>query len=283
MAKLKKPLFSLDAKGSLGKAISFVKRFGSSIAEQKPIVPDARSLAQLSWRHMYQKAVALWHALSAAEKQEWESLARPKHMTGFAWFMSQALKPNPGLYLPLQGGKMQGDIDLDKHRVLKLPLPTADQEAASKKYHDDNLPAAPYTQGCRVYHDVVQSIPHNTFTTLSFNSEDYDTDAMHDPAAPNERITFKTPGIYLVTFHAQFQANVNGSRVVLFQYSTPANVARFELDAVVNTYTPMNLTTILQTTLNEYVIVRVYQDSGVALDIRAESRYSPYFMAQRVG
>ncbi|GAJ00339.1 unnamed protein product, partial [marine sediment metagenome] len=194
MAKLKKPLLSLQAIGSLAKSISFRRSRGRTIAEKKPEVPDARTLAQLSWRHMYQKAVALWHALSAAERQEWESLARPKHMTGFAWFVSQALKPNPGLYLPLQGGKMAGDIDLDKHRVLKLPLPTDDQEAASKKYHDDNLPAGGYTEGCRVFKAWHQSIPDALQVDLIFDREDYDTDEMHDTVVNNERITIKTAG-----------------------------------------------------------------------------------------
>ncbi|GAH97344.1 unnamed protein product, partial [marine sediment metagenome] len=55
---------------------------------------------------MYQKCAALWHTLSADEKQEWESLATPKHMTGFAYWQSQCLRPNPGIYLPLQGGTM---------------------------------------------------------------------------------------------------------------------------------------------------------------------------------
>lgn len=97
---------------------------------------------------MYQKAVALWHALSVDEKAEWEALARPRHMTGFAWFMSQALKPNPGLYLPLQGGTMAGDIDMSKHRILRLPLPSDTQEPASKAYHDDvaNLPTHGHAQ-----------------------------------------------------------------------------------------------------------------------------------------
>ncbi|MBA7572006.1 hypothetical protein ES708_13780 [subsurface metagenome] len=283
MAKLKKPLLSLQAIGSLAKSISFRRSRGKNIAGKKPEVPDAKTLAQLSWRHMYQKAVALWHALSDAEKQEWESLARPKHMTGFAWFISQALKPNPGLYLPLQGGKMAGDIDLDKHRVLKLPLPTDDQEAASKKYHDDNLPAGPYTQGCRLYHSVAWPIPNTTFTTLTFNTEDYDTDAMHDPLTNPARITFKTPGIYLITFHAQFAANDTGYRVVLLLSSNPATIARFELNGVTGTYTPMNLTTIWQATLNEYITIMVYQNSGNTLDIRKEAKYSPYFMAQRIG
>lgn len=132
MAKLKNPLLSLGAIGRLAKDIVFTRRRRTDIAEIKPIPQDAKSHLQLQWRHMYQKAIALWLALSASEKQEWESLARPKRMTGYAYFISLALKPNPGLYLPLQGGTMQGDIDMAKHRLLKLPTPEDDQEAARK-------------------------------------------------------------------------------------------------------------------------------------------------------
>ncbi|MBA7618154.1 hypothetical protein ES703_25475 [subsurface metagenome] len=128
MAKLKNPLLSLGAVGRLAKHLSLTRRRRQNIIEATPVIKDAKTLAQLSWRHMYQKAVALWLALSAAEKQEWESLARSKHMTGFAWFMSQALKPNPGLYLPLQGGTMAGNIDMAKNRLLRLPAPVDAQE-----------------------------------------------------------------------------------------------------------------------------------------------------------
>lgn len=128
MTKARIPLFSFSAIGQLTKSLSFRKRGRLHIAEEKPIPTDAKSLAQLSWRHMYQKAVALWHALSADEQNDWESQARRRHMTGFAWFMSQCLKPNPGLYLPLQGGIMQGNIDIAKNRLLRLPAPTDGQE-----------------------------------------------------------------------------------------------------------------------------------------------------------
>ncbi len=124
MSKLKNPLLSLGAVGRLTKDLVFTRRRKVDILEKKPVPYDAKSLAQLSWRHMYLKAVTLWHALSAAEKQEWESLARPKHMTGFAYFISLALKPNPGLYLPLQGGTMAGDIDMASHSILNLPPKT---------------------------------------------------------------------------------------------------------------------------------------------------------------
>lgn len=120
MSKPKNPLFGLNVRGTLGRALTFRKRGSSTIAGKTPIPEDIKSLAQLSWRHMYQKAAALWHLLSTEEKQDWESQARSRHMTGFAWFMSQCLKPNPGIYLPLQGGTMSGDIDVDDYTILNL-------------------------------------------------------------------------------------------------------------------------------------------------------------------
>lgn len=123
MAKLTNPLMSLKAIGALGKDFTIRQRGKHSILEKKPHPTDARSLAQLSWRTMYQKATALWHALSDAEKQSWESTARPFHMTGYAYFMSKALKPNPGIYLPLAGGTMQGTINMDGNAILGLSAP----------------------------------------------------------------------------------------------------------------------------------------------------------------
>lgn len=283
MAKLKKPLLSLGARGGLGKAISFVKRGGRSIAEKKPEIPDARTLAQLSWRHMYQKAVALWHALSPAEKQEWESLARPKHMTGFAWFVSQALKPNPGLYLPLQGGKMAGDIDMDGNKIENLPDPTADQEPATKKYHDDNLPAGPYTQGCRVWNNFNQTFLTGIYDFVNFTNEEYDTDTMHDLVVNPERITIKTAGIYIITFHAKWASNTTGYRRAGIILNASTWKAEQRLDAPNTTNVSHNITTHLQLSIGDYLRARAYQNSGGDLNMLHSTHYSPYFMAQRVG
>lgn len=136
MAKLKNPLLSLKASGSLAKILTFVRRGGVDLVEKKPELIDAHTSTQLAWRHMFNKCVDLWHLLSAAEKQEWESAARSRHMTGYAWYISQCLRPNPGIYLPLQGGTMSGDIDMDSNRVLRLPPPLDQWEAANKRYVD---------------------------------------------------------------------------------------------------------------------------------------------------
>lgn len=136
MAKVNHPLFSLDARRKLGDDIVYVRRGGHNVVESRPIPQDARSVGQLSWRHMFQKVVALWHALSAAEKEAWESLARPRHMTGYAWFVSQALRPNPGIYLPLQGGVMQGVIDMDGFAIQDLLDPVNPQDADTEAARD---------------------------------------------------------------------------------------------------------------------------------------------------
>lgn len=132
MAKVNRPLFSLSAVGALGRHLVYRRRGKGIVAQQTARPVDRRSFAQLQWRTLYQKAVALWHLLSPSEKEAWERQATPLHMTGFAYFVSQALKPNPGIYLPLAGGTMTGDIDMTTNKILNLPAPTADEEPTRK-------------------------------------------------------------------------------------------------------------------------------------------------------
>lgn len=117
MPKLRGPILSLGARGGLTKLFSLARRGGRHIIERKPIPTDAKSPAQLFNRHMFNKCIDLWHLLSEAEKAEWERLATPRHMTGYAWYISQCLRPNPGIYLPLQGGTMSGNIDMDGNLI----------------------------------------------------------------------------------------------------------------------------------------------------------------------
>ena len=51
--------------------------------------------------------------------------------------------------------------------------------------------------GARVYNDANISIPDNTETAVTFNTEEWDTDTIHDPSTNPERLTAKTAGKYL--------------------------------------------------------------------------------------
>lgn len=141
MAKLKNPLASLRASGALGNALSFARRKAVNLVERKPVPPDARSESQGSWRTMFTACKDLWHTLSAAEKAAWESAATPRHMTGYAWYLSQCLRPNPGIYLPLAGGEMSGNIGMATHSIIGLPLPTGTGHATRKSYVDGIMTA----------------------------------------------------------------------------------------------------------------------------------------------
>ena len=232
---------------------------------------------------MYQKAIALWHALSATEQQELETLARPKHMTGFAYFISLALKPNPGLYLPLQGGTMQGDIDMASYRLLTLIDPILDQEAATKKYHDDNLPAGGYTEGARVYHSEALWIPNNTWTALPFNSERFDTDTIHDTVTNNSRLTCKTTGKYVIAGNIQWEPSATGMRYFKIKLNNGPTIAQTSHLVVTAHEDYMALPTIYHLEINNFVELNVYQNSGGTLILRTSPQNSPEFMMQRIG
>lgn len=224
MAKLRGPLLSFAAIGRLGRNL-VIRRHGKDyIAETHPHPRDARTPAQLSWRNMYQKAAALWHTLSSDEKMDWERLATPKHMTGYAYFMSQTLKPNPGIYLPLQGGSMQGAIAMNFNRITTLPPPGQAQDPArladlqahadlTKGVHwadPDGVLTFPKQSGTRVGLDIDQAIPNETWTTVELDSVFFDVQNEWD--APNHRIVIKKPGIYLLigsTGWSQTQVTAN--------------------------------------------------------------------------
>lgn len=232
---------------------------------------------------MYQKAVALWHGLSSAEKAEWESLARSRHMTGFAWFMSQALKPNPGLYLPLQGGTMQGDIDMNGHKIEDLPDPLAAQEPVTRQFFEDNLPVGAYTEGARVYHSAVQTIPNVTFTFLAFNSERWDTDNIHNPAANNSRLTCRTAGKYIIIGQVYFAANANGLRQAQIFLNGATVLATVRDDPDSGLMWQRGVSTIYNLGVGDFVELNVYQNSGGNLNVTFYAQFSPEFMMQRIG
>lgn len=283
VTKIRNPLFSIKASGSLAKTMSFVKRLGQPIVEKKPEIPDAKSLAQLSWRHMYLKAVALWHALSAAEKQEWESLARRRHMTGYAWFMSQCLKPNPGIYLPLQGGIMSGDIDMNSHSILDLPAPSVDQEAATKKYVDDAEARATYTEGCFCYRTDTLSVPHNTGTGINWTHQEYDTDEIHHPAAEPQNLTCKTPGIYLVNAYIVWAPNAVGFRLLNIENTiAPWLRIRHITWGNADVQSTNQIVRLITLALNQKLYLTLVQTSGGALDVWCALERS-HFSMQRVG
>ncbi len=283
MAKLKVPLLSFSARRRLGDDVVFQRRGRLNIAGKRQTHPDARSAGQLSWRHMFQKVVSLWHALSPTERLAWESAARIKHMTGYAWFVSQALRPNPGIYLPLQGGIMQGAIDMAGFKIEDLPDPAADQEPVTLKYFNDNAPSGGYTEGARAWHDTTVSITSGGMYYLALNSDIFDTDNIHDPITNNSRLTCKTPGIYIAGANFIWQGRNGGRRIITIRLNGSLNIAYHSQTSPGADTLGQTLVTTYELAINDYLELGVYHNTGSGLDITSTASSSPIFFMQRIG
>lgn len=144
---------------------------------------------------------------------------------------------------------------------------------------------------CRVYHSVNQSIAHATETTLAFNSEDNDTDAMHDTAVNNSRITFNKAGLYVVSAdipferatdytHTYVNIRLNAGATSIVTTSDGTSTINADADLFHNPFTPYKFAA------GDFVDVRVFHRNGASaarnINARTANRQM-FFTAVRIG
>ena len=106
----------------------------------------------------------------------------------------------------------------------------------------------------KVHKVAAQTLANNTLTSLTFVTEDYDTDTIHSNASNTERLTATTAGLYVVTASVFFDANATGYREI-----------RLYKNGSGSTWLNGALTTGLAAT--DYVEVYALQTSGGNLDV----------------
>ena len=90
MAKPKSPLLSLGARGTIADSLTFQKRGRATIAREKPIPENPRSVAQLAQRQVYRDAISAWRALTAEGKEAWRGVC--PGLSPYHCFMRSELK-----------------------------------------------------------------------------------------------------------------------------------------------------------------------------------------------
>lgn len=78
MAKVTGPCLSLGAKGSVGKALTFMRKMGGFSVHSKEDHKDAKSYPQLLIRSHMRDAVKAWQALTPSERGEWNDFIAGK-------------------------------------------------------------------------------------------------------------------------------------------------------------------------------------------------------------
>lgn len=141
----------------------------------------------------------------------------------------------------------------------------------------------------RAKRSTVQSIPTATWTAIGFDTEDRDTDSMHDTVTNNTRLTAKTPGLYLVRASVSFAPNAVGSRQIDITKTTVGGTVTTEAiqeatsESTVGSYFDLTVTALVDLAAGDYVEAKAMQTSGGALNVVTSDPFSPVLEAAWVG
>ncbi|MBA7587005.1 hypothetical protein ES708_29015 [subsurface metagenome] len=148
----------------------------------------------------------------------------------------------------------------------------------TSKWKSKAIPVADIS--CCVHRSADKAIADATTVLIDFDVEDWDTDGCHDNVTNNDRLTCKTAGKYLLTANIQFAANSTGTRGLYFYKYTDSEV----WIASFTTPTPAApiparciLLRLIDLAVDDYVFMKVYQDSGGSLNLTRNADYSVYF------
>jgi len=99
MAKVRNPLQSFAASGSIADMLTFRQSSGRAIVSRKTAPSGAPSAPQSARRDRYKIGSTYWQTLSPSEKAAWVALGEPLRITGYnayiSWWMTGSLKYDP--------------------------------------------------------------------------------------------------------------------------------------------------------------------------------------------
>ncbi len=136
--------------------------------------------------------------------------------------------------------------------------------------------------GARVFNSVEISIASGGFVALTFDSERFDTDNIHNPALNPGRLTARTAGKYYIKAQVTWEGSGAGRRIARLRPNGGVTIADHEIALNTGTET-QNVDTVWDMAVDDYVEVVVFQNTGGALNVVDTGRESPEFMMQKIG
>jgi hypothetical protein len=119
-----------------------------------------------------------------------------------------------------------------------------------------------------------QTISNNTETAITFDQEIADTNTMHDNSTNNSRITIKQAGRYHIVGNIRWESSSSSGygRTLRITKNGTEIAAHVLIPSSTISSPSQNVDIYLNLSVNDYIELKVYQDSGGNLDI---SRWSP--------
>jgi len=126
--------------------------------------------------------------------------------------------------------------------------------------------STPTFVGCHLYKSAAQTISNATDTAITWNSEQFDTDAFHSTSTNTSRITIPAgkAGKYLFTARILWATNSTGSRELKFFKNGSEQF--WSSSATAATQTTTQYSTIWDAAVADYYEVYFWQNSGGNLD-----------------
>lgn len=138
--------------------------------------------------------------------------------------------------------------------------------------------------GAHVYNSGNISVADSSNVIMTFDSERYDTDGIHDVGSDTERLTCKTAGKYFIHFTGHWDTNAVGFRrfdIKLNVGGTVIGKSVFNQDEAVGVV--HTVSTEYDLVIGDYVFINAVQTSGDTININASPNFSPEFFMRRVG
>jgi hypothetical protein len=134
----------------------------------------------------------------------------------------------------------------------------------------------PFTgRAARVFNSANLSITTGVQTALTFDSELYDTDAMHSTSVNTGRLTCVTPGLYMIGAAVRWDTNATGYRHIQIRLNGGSIIGSAIIPAATGIPTGQVINVPYVLAVGDYVECTVVQTSGGNLNVLAVSRLSP--------
>lgn len=139
--------------------------------------------------------------------------------------------------------------------------------------------------GARAYlATTAQAISNAAHTALQFNAESFDSDALHDNATNNTRLTIPTgkTGKWLFSGGAEYVANATGQRQITLRKNGTTFLTQSVAVATGSFDQMVLITDVLSLAAGDYIELMAYQNSGATLNVNFGENKT-FLTAQFVG
>ncbi len=128
----------------------------------------------------------------------------------------------------------------------------------------------------QVAKSTTQSIANATITTLTWDIENFDTDAIHDTVTNNSRLTARRAGKYVIFMNVIFSSNNTGGRQLLIRKNGATQLWSNFFANTLGGQDQLLTATIADLAANDYVEGQVWHSAGTPIDVTTFSIMTMY-------